>query len=193
MGRLWYTDGEGRRVGNAPVKFRFKLVDAVRARLKGSQNSFIRLLIDCLQTNRLDSLRQKWHNYRKLASAMGGSLNRDVWLQLFGMVLNRIAEDDMSAELTLDKQYPHVTAQDIDDRLDAEGNMICWRARYLAQGRAEGIAEGRTKGKAEGRVQANTTALQNLMETLGLSLQEAMNALRIPEAEQPYYREQLAH
>ena len=94
----------------------------------------------------------------------------------------------MSTELTLDQQYPHVTAKDIDDRLDAEGNMICWRTRYIAQGRAEGIAEGQSQGK----LQAITASLKNLTETLGLSLQEAMNALRIPEAEQQYYIEQLS-
>ncbi len=102
----------------------------------------------------------------------------------------------MNAELTLEQQYPHVTAKDINDRLDAEGNMICWRTRFIAQGREEGRKEGRAQGKAEGKaegkLQAITVSLRNLMETLGLSLQEAMNALRIPEAEQQYYREQLS-
>ncbi len=204
VGRLW-TDGNG-QPGRAamPVKFRFKLIDVARAKLKGSKTSLFRRLLDCLQTNKLDTFQQKWDNFQEFAPSLGDSFNGDAWLQLFGMVLKQISEVDMNTELTLEQQYPHVTAKDINDRLDAEGNMICWRTRYIAQGREEGRAqgreEGREEGKAEGRAQgktegkllAITASLRSLMETLGLSLQEAMNALRIPEAEQQYYREQLS-
>ncbi|MDO5296385.1 MAG: hypothetical protein Q4F00_07115 [bacterium] len=183
------------------MKFRFKPVDAVRAGLKSGRTSLIRRLLDCLQTYKLDIFGQKWHNFEEFASGLGESFNREAWTQLSGLVLNQISEGDMSTELTLDKQYPHVTAQDIDDRLDAEGNMICWRTRYIAQGReegreediAEGTAKGRVQGREEGLIEGITASLKNMMETLGLSLQEAMNALRVPEAEQPYYREKLVH
>ena len=192
VGRLWQTASA--RVSNkTPVHFRFTLVDVIRARLRGDKNSLIRLMFDSFQTNRLDIFNRKWHNFIEFASSRGGSFNKEAWVQLFGMILEHISGEDMSAELTLDKEYKHVTEEDINTRLDSEGNMICWRTRYIAQGRAEGRAEGMAEGHSEGRTEAITADLRNLMETLGLSLQDAMNALRVPEAEQPYFRERLAH
>ena len=55
----------------------------------------------------------------------------------------------MSVELTRDIVYPHVTGDDIDGFLDAEGNVINWRQRYLDQGRAEGTAKGRAEMNAK--------------------------------------------
>ena len=106
VSRLWQEKGgKQSAAAPAPVRFRFKLIDAVRTGLKGSKTSLMRLLVDCLQTNRLDIFGQKWHNFEELASGLGESFNREAWTQLFGLVLNQISEGDMSAELTLDKQY----------------------------------------------------------------------------------------
>ena len=55
----------------------------------------------------------------------------------------------MSVELTRDIVYPHVTEDDIDGFLDAEGNVINWRQRCLDQGRAEGRLEERTEMNAK--------------------------------------------
>ncbi len=89
----------------------------------------------------------------------------------------------MSAELTIDTVYPSVTKDDIDDLLDAEGNVIDWRKRCLDQGRAEGRTEGRTE--------TMLTSLKNLMESMKWTLDEAMNALRVPESERPKFRKML--
>lgn len=50
--------------------------------------------------------------------------------------------------------------------------------------RLEGKLEGRQEGQREGKLEA----LRTLMETLHLSLEQAMEALRIPEQEQDIYR-----
>ena len=53
----------------------------------------------------------------------------------------------------------------------------------LKEGRAEGRAEGHLAGRAEGVL----SSIQNLMETLGLSIEAAMSALKIPEDERDKY------
>ncbi|MCM1171279.1 MAG: hypothetical protein NC393_04040 [Clostridium sp.] len=50
--------------------------------------------------------------------------------------------------------------------------------------RLEGKLEGRQEGRREGKLEA----LRTLMETLHLSLEQAMEALKIPEQEQDIYR-----
>lgn len=50
--------------------------------------------------------------------------------------------------------------------------------------RLEGKQEGRQEGRREGKLEA----LRDLMETLHLSLEQAMEALKIPEQEQEIYR-----
>ena len=57
-------------------------------------------------------------------------------------------------------------------------------ARGIAKGRVEGRMEGRMEGRAEGIL----SALQNLMESMNLTIDQAMNALMISEADRPKYR-----
>ncbi|MCM1189273.1 MAG: hypothetical protein NC541_08245 [bacterium] len=49
----------------------------------------------------------------------------------------------------------------------------------------------RERGRAEGIAENTLTSIKNLMETLGLSLDAAMAALKIPEADRPGYVKQL--
>ena len=51
------------------------------------------------------------------------------------------------------------------------------------EGRQEGIIEGRTMGRKEGIIEGKEIDLRNLMETLQLTLEQAMNALKIPQEE----------
>ena len=53
---------------------------------------------------------------------------------------------------------------------------------------SKGVLE---KGRAEGVAENTLTSIKNLMETLGLSLEAAMAALKIPEADRPKYAKQL--
>lgn len=64
--------------------------------------------------------------------------------------------------------------------------------RGIEKGRKEGRAEGRKEGRVEGRAEGIISSLKSLMATLGMSVEEAMNALRIPENERGTYTDLLA-
>ncbi len=66
-----------------------------------------------------------------------------------------------------------------------EGDKMCreLEALYL-----DGEKRGIEKGRAEGII----SSLKSLMATLGMSVEEAMNALRIPENERGTYTDLLA-
>lgn len=53
----------------------------------------------------------------------------------------------------------------------------------LATAEDRGWAEGRAEGMAEGIL----SALQNLMDSMGLTIDQAMNALKISEGDRPKY------
>ncbi len=57
--------------------------------------------------------------------------------------------------------------------------------------REESLAEGERKGRAEGRAEEQLSSIRNLMETLQLSAQQAMDALKIPMDKRKEYAEQL--
>ena len=48
----------------------------------------------------------------------------------------------------------------------------------------ESIEKGRLEGRAEGITEGILSSIKNLMETMGVSVEKAMTALKIPEAEQ---------
>ena len=150
------------------LRYKYILLDVFRTVPKGEPNSLIWLLVDCLRTNHVDKLRKKWFNLRKVLPKLGHPVYQEAWIQLMNMVyrnLSNLKEEDMNTELTIDTVYPRVTKEDIDDLLDADGNVINWRKRYIAEGRTE----------------AMLSSLNNLMESMNWTLDEAMNALRIPE------------
>ncbi len=64
-------------------------------------------------------------------------------------------------------------------------------AKGLAEGMAEGMAKGMAKGMAEGIEKGLVASIKNLMETLNLSVEEAMAALKVPEAERQKYADLL--
>ena len=51
----------------------------------------------------------------------------------------------------------------------------------------QGITKSIARGRAEGIAERAISDLKNLMETMGLSLKQAMAALKIPKAEQQVY------
>ena len=55
------------------------------------------------------------------------------------------------------------------------------------QGRVEGRVEGRAEGRVEGIEQERIKNIQNLMESMKLTAQQAMDALMIPVSEQQKY------
>ena len=57
----------------------------------------------------------------------------------------------------------------------------------LKQQRREGMAEGMAKGRAEGRAEVSINSIRNLMQSVGWTVQQAMDALMIPLDERDKY------
>ena len=69
-----------------------------------------------------------------------------------------------------------------------EKNLIKETAKSARQ---EGIQQGRQEGRLEGRRESTLANLRNLMDSLGLSPDQAMSVLKISPSEQPEYRKHL--
>ena len=48
-------------------------------------------------------------------------------------------------------------------------------------------------GRKEGAAQTMLNSIKNVMETLGLTIEQAMSALKVPDADRPKYLELLAN
>ena len=72
---------------------------------------------------------------------------------------------------------------DVLDRIENKGRE---------EGRLEGREEGREEGRLEGREEERVSVIKTLMETLKLTAQQAMDALKIPPSEQPKYAAKLS-
>ena len=57
-----------------------------------------------------------------------------------------------------------------------------------AEGKAEGLAEGKAVGKAEGKAES----IKNLMSTMNVSIDQAMDILKTPPEEHQYFKDLLA-
>ena len=62
-----------------------------------------------------------------------------------------------------------------------------WK-KGMAEGIAEGMEKGMEKGMAKGLEKGVLSSIKSLMETMGWTLDQAMTALKVPEAEQQTYR-----
>ena len=57
---------------------------------------------------------------------------------------------------------------------------------------SQGVMEkGIKKGRAEGIAENTLVSIKNLTETLGLTIEQAMAALKVPESDRPKYAQQL--
>ena len=59
--------------------------------------------------------------------------------------------------------------------------------KYIAEGRREGIRKGKSEGRREGmrkgRREGKAEAIRNLMESMSMTAEQAMKALKIPAGE----------
>ena len=62
------------------------------------------------------------------------------------------------------------------------------REKGIAEGREKGMAEGREKGMAEGREKAIVTAVRNVMKNMGMTAEQAMKMMGVPDSEQIKYK-----
>ena len=106
--------------------------------------------------------------------------NEDGLLKLLETLLSREMPPEEKKRILRDEFDIPMT-----QTLEKEVSLMC----NLSDGVWEdGVAQGMAQGMEKGLV----TALQNLMESMGWSIEQAMNALRIPEADRQGYAAQIA-
>ena len=71
----------------------------------------------------------------------------------------------------------------IDFEFDINEAKEVWKEEAEAKGMAQGMAKGIEKGMAKGKIES----LRNIMQTLNLTIQQAMDALKIPPEERDKY------
>jgi len=64
-------------------------------------------------------------------------------------------------------------------------------AKGLAKGMMEGMAKGITEGMAKGMTNGILASIKNLVKNMGVSVEQAMSVLEIPEAERQKYMDLL--
>lgn len=85
---------------------------------------------------------------------------------------------------------------EMTDEMNEEVSIMCNLSqgileKGLKQGRAEGIKEGRAEGLAEGLERGIANSLLNVMKTLKMTAEQAMETLNIPQNEQRKYKTML--
>lgn len=76
--------------------------------------------------------------------------------------------------------------------MEREVSVMCNLSKgVMEKGMAKGIAQGMERGMEQGIAQTHLASIQNLMETLGLTAEQAMAALKIPDSEKQKYRDLL--
>ena len=129
----------------------------------------------------------------------GSESDNDI-LKLLNVLLSNETRADEKRKI-LQTEFDIPMTQTLEGRLTDMCNLSDGvEARGIAkgiergreEGRAEGRAEGRVEGRAEGAMEATFAALKNLMDTLGLPLEQAMAVLKIPESDRQRYADLLA-
>ena len=70
----------------------------------------------------------------------------------------------------------------------SQGIVEKGRAEGMAKGRAEGMAKGRAEGMAKGIFDANIGSIRAMVSELHLTVEQAMNVLKIPQNERERYK-----
>lgn len=87
----------------------------------------------------------------------------------------RILQDDYDIQMTR--------------TMESEVSVMCNLSKgVMEKSWKKGMAEGREKGRAEGLEKGILSSIKSLMETMSWTLDQAMTALKVPEAEQQIYR-----
>ena len=74
---------------------------------------------------------------------------------------------------------------------EEEADMCTAIRELIEDGRAEGRAEGRSEGRAEGILSSRLESITNLMDSMKITLIDAMDALRIPEGDRDEIKKHL--
>ncbi len=101
-------------------------------------------------------------------------------LQLLELLLSgRASEEEQRERLRVDFQIG-------SPELEKEVSTMC----DLSEGvERRGIAKGKVEGRVEGRVEVGQESLDALMDTAHVTLEQAMDLLRVPADDRPRYRQ----
>ncbi len=72
---------------------------------------------------------------------------------------------------------------------EVEKLMMAERAKSRAEGFAEGYAVGLVEGRTEGRLEGKIGNIRAIMESLSVSVDDAMKLLKTPESDKDIIRE----
>ena len=95
--------------------------------------------------------------------------------------LRRCIEENVLAPFLATRQKE--VAEIMVTLFDQEKAMEIHDYHIAEAARRDGVLEGRAEGRTEGTL----SSIKNLMETLGLPIEAAMNALKVPEDERSKY------
>ncbi len=98
----------------------------------------------------------------------------------------RVLEQDFAIEMSRELEEEVERMCNISEAIEEEATK-----RGMEKGIKAGIEEGRREGRREGKEKAILQSIQNLMDSLELTTERAMEVLKIPEEQQKYYRELL--
>ena len=124
-------------------------------------------------------------NYDLLSIVMlclGGpdSENYDGVLRMLDVLLSNETSEAEKCKILQDDYDIQMTRT-----MESEVSVMCNLSKGVME---KGIARGMEKGRAEGMEKGILTSIRSLMETMGWTLDQAMTALKVPEAEQQTYR-----
>ena len=102
----------------------------------------------------------------------------------------RILEDEYNIEMTSKFDEEVMEMCNLSDGVWTKGYNE-GEAKGMAQGIAQGMAQGIAQGIAQGKIQERLDMIRNLMRSLGLSADKAMETLCIPKTEWDRYRPSL--
>ena len=98
------------------------------------------------------------------------------------MEKRKILQDDYNIQMTLAMKREVTVMCNLSKGVEEKG---------IAKGIAKGMTEGMAKGMTEGMTNGILASIKNLVKNMGISVEQAMTVLEIPEAERPNYRELL--
>lgn len=150
---------------------------------KGRANSITRYAIR--EDNLVGSVKEPVQNYDLMTVIMlclgepGEDLDASV-LRLLGVLLSpevgqtekrRILQDEFDIQMS--------------ETMESEVSIMCNLSKGVME---KGMAKGLEKGMEKGAEQDRVSSLRSLMKTLGLSLEQAMTALEVPDVDRPKYQ-----
>ena len=98
------------------------------------------------------------------------------------MEKRKILQDDYNIQMTLAMKREVTVMCNLSKGVEEKG---------IAKGIAKGMTEGMAKGMTEGMTNGILASIKNLVKNMGISVEQAMTVLEIPEAERQNYRELL--